>query len=110
MSNSLVSPCTDEKFLNVRHTRVDADGFWAVLIGIDGYSSSPLCSCIADVEKMKDFLTVDLGVPEDHIQCLVSTQTLPKPISTASHLAGNLAATWNVGQGATGIAARYTGR
>ncbi len=37
---------------------------------------------------MKDFLTVDLGVPEDHIQCLVSTQTLPKPISTASHLAG----------------------
>ncbi|PBK84604.1 hypothetical protein ARMGADRAFT_859775, partial [Armillaria gallica] len=42
----------------------------AVLIGIDGYSSSPLRGCEADVKKMKDFLTADLGVPEDHIQCL----------------------------------------
>ncbi|KAK0227274.1 peptidase C14, caspase domain-containing protein [Armillaria nabsnona] len=68
--------------------RVDGNHFWAVLIGIDGYSSSPLRGCVADVEKMKEFLTADLGVPEDHIQRLVSTQTSPKPISTTSHLAG----------------------
>ncbi|KAK0470729.1 peptidase C14, caspase domain-containing protein [Armillaria novae-zelandiae] len=66
--------------------RVDANHFWAVLIGIDGYNSSPLRGCVADVEKMKDFLTVDLGVPEDHIRCLVSRQPLARSIGTASHL------------------------
>ncbi|PBK82709.1 hypothetical protein ARMGADRAFT_946040, partial [Armillaria gallica] len=40
----------------------------AILIGIDGYCSSPLCSCATDIEKMKNFLTVNLGVPKDHIQ------------------------------------------
>ncbi|KAK0443308.1 caspase domain-containing protein, partial [Armillaria borealis] len=62
--------------------RVDADRFWVVLIGIDGYSSSPLRGCVADVEKMKDFLTVDLGVQEDHIRCLVSTQPSASPTRT----------------------------
>ncbi|KAK0474345.1 hypothetical protein EDD18DRAFT_1018821, partial [Armillaria luteobubalina] len=68
-----------------------ADRFWVVLIGIDGYSSSPLRGCVADVEKMKDFLTVDLGVPEDHIRCLVSRQPSAKYIGTASDL-GSLSA------------------
>ncbi len=44
---------------------------------------------------MKDFLTVDLGVPEDHIQCLVSTQLLARTIGTASHLAERLADTYS---------------
>ncbi len=49
---------------------------------------------------MKDFLTVDLGVPEDHIQCLVSTQLSVRSIGTASHLAGRLVDTYS----------RYIGR
>ncbi|KAK0476238.1 hypothetical protein EDD18DRAFT_1048989, partial [Armillaria luteobubalina] len=35
---------------------------------------------VADVEQMKNFLTVDLGVPNDHIQCLVGTQPTRKNI------------------------------
>ncbi|KAK0470736.1 peptidase C14, caspase domain-containing protein [Armillaria novae-zelandiae] len=66
--------------------RVDGNRFWAVLIGIDGYNSSPLRGCVADVEKMKDFLTVDLGVPEDHIRCLVSRQPSARSSGTPSHL------------------------
>ncbi len=44
---------------------------------------------------MKDFLTVDLGVPEDHIRCLVSTRPSPKPISPSGHLVGRLAETYS---------------
>ncbi|KAK0217307.1 hypothetical protein IW262DRAFT_1509118, partial [Armillaria fumosa] len=65
---------------------VDGNRFWAVLIGINGYSSSPVRGCVADVEKMKDFLTGDLWVPEDHIRCLVSRQPSARSIGTASHL------------------------
>ncbi len=44
---------------------------------------------------MEDFLTVDLGVPEDHIRCLVSTRPSPKPITTSSRLAGKLVETYS---------------
>ncbi len=30
--------------------------FWAVLIGIDGYSTNPLRGCVADALEMNDYL------------------------------------------------------
>ncbi|PBK84499.1 hypothetical protein ARMGADRAFT_1037003 [Armillaria gallica] len=51
---------------------IDASRIWAVLIGINAYPSSSNCSplrgCMNDIEKMEEFLTKDLGVPEGHIQ------------------------------------------
>ncbi|PBK65124.1 hypothetical protein ARMSODRAFT_858956, partial [Armillaria solidipes] len=53
----------------------------AVLIGINAYppssDCSPLYGCVNDVKKMEEFLTKDLGVPERHIQCLL---TVTSPI------------------------------
>ncbi|PBK65085.1 hypothetical protein ARMSODRAFT_866951, partial [Armillaria solidipes] len=54
----------------------------AVLIGINVYPSSDctmLHGCVNDVKKMAKFLTEDLGVPNDHIQCLLgaSSQSWP---------------------------------
>ncbi|KAK0476310.1 caspase domain-containing protein, partial [Armillaria novae-zelandiae] len=44
--------------------------FWALLIGIDQYNKQPLKGCVNDVELMKEYLTKDLRVPEDHVHCL----------------------------------------
>ncbi|KAK0227333.1 caspase domain-containing protein, partial [Armillaria nabsnona] len=76
--------------------RVDASRVWAVLIGINAYPSSSNCSllhgCVNDVEKMEEFLTKDLGVPEGHIQCLltVTTPTRKNIIDTLLGLSTNL--------------------
>ncbi|PBK82743.1 hypothetical protein ARMGADRAFT_903963, partial [Armillaria gallica] len=50
---------------------------WAVLVGINAYSSSspPLHGCVSDVEKMVLFLINDLGMSEDHIQRLLTTSS-----------------------------------
>ncbi|PBK82949.1 hypothetical protein ARMGADRAFT_901484, partial [Armillaria gallica] len=48
--------------------QVDASRFWAVLIGIDSYPSSPLRGCVNDANKIAQYLMEDLGVTEDHIQ------------------------------------------
>ncbi|PBK84488.1 hypothetical protein ARMGADRAFT_943286, partial [Armillaria gallica] len=49
----------------------------AVLIGINEYPPSSKCSplqgCVNNVEGKVKFLVNDLGVPQDHIQCLLST-------------------------------------
>ncbi|PBK88324.1 hypothetical protein ARMGADRAFT_899019, partial [Armillaria gallica] len=45
---------------------------WAVLIGIDGYPTYPLCGCVDDTLAMGDYLTKDLGVPRERIQCLLA--------------------------------------
>ncbi|KAK0492681.1 hypothetical protein EDD18DRAFT_1357514 [Armillaria luteobubalina] len=50
---------------------VDASQFWAVLIGIDVYESSPLQGCVLDALLMKKFLIDDLGVPKEWIQSLL---------------------------------------
>ncbi|PBK88395.1 peptidase C14 [Armillaria gallica] len=58
--------------------RIDASRVWAVLIGIDVYPSSDCTSlrgCVNDVKKMAKFLTEDLGVPNDHIQCLLGASS-----------------------------------
>ncbi|PBK90841.1 hypothetical protein ARMGADRAFT_1111605, partial [Armillaria gallica] len=44
---------------------------WAVLIGIDGYSSYPLRGCVVDALAVKQYLAEDLLVPEDRIQSLL---------------------------------------
>ncbi|KAK0199593.1 hypothetical protein DFS33DRAFT_1398006, partial [Desarmillaria ectypa] len=51
---------------------LDASSFWAVIIGIDAYTSSPLRSCVADALLMSEYLVQDLGVPKQHIQHLFS--------------------------------------
>ncbi|PBK99031.1 hypothetical protein ARMGADRAFT_1073944 [Armillaria gallica] len=47
---------------------IDGSRFWAVLIGIDGYSTNPLRGCVADALEINDYLLNDLGVPKDRIQ------------------------------------------
>ncbi|KAK0209640.1 hypothetical protein IW262DRAFT_1468566 [Armillaria fumosa] len=65
---------------------VDASRFWAVLIRIDAYESSPLQGCVSDVSLMKKFLIDDLGMPKEQIQCLLrSHDSIPDDPSTPSH-------------------------
>ncbi|KAK0191754.1 caspase domain-containing protein, partial [Armillaria mellea] len=52
---------------------VDASRFWAVLIGIDAYESSPLNGCVSDASLMKELLIDDLGVPKKRVQCLLGS-------------------------------------
>ncbi|KAK0183540.1 caspase domain-containing protein [Armillaria mellea] len=51
----------------------DTSRFWAVLIGIDDYESSPLRGAVSDALLMKDYLQKDLRMPETHIECLLSS-------------------------------------
>ncbi|KAK0489881.1 peptidase C14, caspase domain-containing protein [Armillaria luteobubalina] len=69
---------------------VDATQFWAVLIGINAYRDSPLCGCMSDIEKMKKFLTRDLGVLEGRIQCLLSPVPYPDLLDTSKGLEQDL--------------------
>ncbi|KAK0468555.1 hypothetical protein IW261DRAFT_1315157, partial [Armillaria novae-zelandiae] len=48
--------------------------FWAVLIGIEEYTSYPLRGCVPDVQLMEKYLTEDLGMPSNCIQCLVGSK------------------------------------
>ncbi|PBK82969.1 peptidase C14, partial [Armillaria gallica] len=51
-----------------------ASRVWAVLIGINVYSSSdcsPLRGCVNDVETVVKFLVQDLGMSEENIKCLL---------------------------------------
>ncbi|PBL01668.1 hypothetical protein ARMGADRAFT_1158373 [Armillaria gallica] len=57
--------------------------FWAVLIGIDAYTQDPLRGCVSDALLMKRFLTDDLGVPENRIQCLLGSK-YPNPVDPTS--------------------------
>ncbi|KAK0227323.1 peptidase C14, caspase domain-containing protein [Armillaria nabsnona] len=66
--------------------RVDANRFWAVIIGINAYPSCPLRGCMSDVKKMEEFLTKDLGMPEGHIQCLLSPIPIPPDPSDSTRL------------------------
>ncbi|KAK0474986.1 hypothetical protein EDD18DRAFT_1019675, partial [Armillaria luteobubalina] len=47
--------------------------FWAVLIGIDDYESSPLRGAVSDALLMKDYLQRELRMPDTRIECLLSS-------------------------------------
>ncbi|KAK0207495.1 peptidase C14, caspase domain-containing protein, partial [Armillaria fumosa] len=47
---------------------------WAILIGINEYTSYPLRGCVSDVRLMEKYLTEDLGVPTNRIQLLVGSK------------------------------------
>ncbi|PBK84351.1 hypothetical protein ARMGADRAFT_859809, partial [Armillaria gallica] len=47
----------------------------AVVIGINGYTTSPLRGCVSDVETVAKYLTDDLHIPGNHIQLLLGTDS-----------------------------------
>ncbi|KAK0443298.1 caspase domain-containing protein [Armillaria borealis] len=51
----------------------DTSRFWAVLIGIDDYQSSPLRGAVSDALLMKDYLTKEFHMQDTHIECLLSS-------------------------------------
>ncbi|KAK0468940.1 caspase domain-containing protein [Armillaria novae-zelandiae] len=53
--------------------------FYAVLIGIDEYASSPLQGCISDVRLMENYLTERLRVPADRIRRLLGSKEHSSP-------------------------------
>ncbi|PBK65059.1 hypothetical protein ARMSODRAFT_917772, partial [Armillaria solidipes] len=62
--------------------RTSASRFWAILIGIDGYQSSPLRGCVSDAISMEKFLIEVLGVPKNRIQTLHGPQIHTSDVST----------------------------
>ncbi|PBK82928.1 hypothetical protein ARMGADRAFT_876482, partial [Armillaria gallica] len=55
-----------------------ASRVWALLIGINVYSSSdfsPLRGCMNDVQRMVEFLVHDLGMSEGHIKCRIDVDS-----------------------------------
>ncbi|KAK0451917.1 hypothetical protein EV421DRAFT_1683741, partial [Armillaria borealis] len=48
---------------------------WAVLVGIDGYSTYPLRGCVGDALAVKQYLEEDLLVPKERIQSLLGRKT-----------------------------------
>ncbi|KAK0191687.1 hypothetical protein F5146DRAFT_610630 [Armillaria mellea] len=75
-------PLTQEVRYNAHRYRI-----WAVLIGIDAYEQYPLHGCVSDALLMQRFLTGDLGVPDNRIQCLLGPRDTNStdPKSTPSH-------------------------
>ncbi|PBK66529.1 hypothetical protein ARMSODRAFT_855082, partial [Armillaria solidipes] len=43
----------------------------AVIIGIDKYNGRPMKGCVSDALSIQDYITEDLGVPQDHIHLLL---------------------------------------
>ncbi|PBK68060.1 hypothetical protein ARMSODRAFT_1020089 [Armillaria solidipes] len=50
----------------------DVSRIWALIIGINKYhvDLKPLNGCINDGYLMNEYITKDLGVPQDHVRCL----------------------------------------
>ncbi|PBK90845.1 hypothetical protein ARMGADRAFT_882550, partial [Armillaria gallica] len=55
---------------------------WAVLFGIDGYSTYPLRGCVADALAVKEYLLEDLLVPKERIQSLLGPKNHHNTSST----------------------------
>ncbi|KAK0431850.1 hypothetical protein EV421DRAFT_2064352, partial [Armillaria borealis] len=53
---------------------VERSRFWAVLIGIDAYKSSPLRGCVSDALLVEKYLKEEIGVPQERIQRLLGSQ------------------------------------
>ncbi|PBK84593.1 hypothetical protein ARMGADRAFT_1000319 [Armillaria gallica] len=52
--------------------RTDGSRLYAILIGIDAYESYPLHGCVSDALALRQYLTEDLHVPKERMQCLLS--------------------------------------
>ncbi|SJL12671.1 uncharacterized protein ARMOST_16102 [Armillaria ostoyae] len=50
---------------------INGSRLYAVLIGIDAYESYPLRGCVSDALALRKYLTEDLHVPKERIQCLL---------------------------------------
>ncbi|SJK99314.1 uncharacterized protein ARMOST_02607 [Armillaria ostoyae] len=61
---------------------VDGSRFYAVLIGINKYTSYPLDGCVSDVRLMEHYLTEDLGVPRERIQLFLGSEEHMSPADT----------------------------
>ncbi|KAK0184117.1 peptidase C14, caspase domain-containing protein, partial [Armillaria mellea] len=65
---------------------------WAVLIGINEYTSYPLLGCVPDVQLMEKYLTEDLGVPKNRVQILLGSKehmSLEDPMNPSrAHIVG----------------------
>ncbi|SJL14198.1 uncharacterized protein ARMOST_17653 [Armillaria ostoyae] len=94
----MISSDTDKTLpvVHAQHGKVDGQKFWAVVIGIDGYKTSPLRGCISDAEMVAEYLKTDLHIPENHIQLLLSTdskeftESVNKPVSSCCDFAVEL--------------------
>ncbi len=53
---------------------VERSRFWAVIIGIDGYKSSPLRGCVSDALLVEKYLMEEIGVTQERIQGLLGSQ------------------------------------
>ncbi|KAK0470726.1 caspase domain-containing protein [Armillaria novae-zelandiae] len=50
---------------------INESRLYAVLIGIDDYKSYPLRGCVSDALALRKYLTDDLHVPKERIECLL---------------------------------------
>ncbi|KAK0470725.1 hypothetical protein IW261DRAFT_923462 [Armillaria novae-zelandiae] len=50
----------------------DTSRFWALIVGIDDYESSPLRGAVSDALLMRDYLRKELRMPDTRIECLLS--------------------------------------
>ncbi|KAK0193377.1 peptidase C14, caspase domain-containing protein, partial [Armillaria mellea] len=62
--------------------------FYAVLIGIDKYTSYLLQGCVSDVRLMERYLTEHLHVPSNRIQLLLGSIRSDEPF-TCAHIIDN---------------------
>ncbi|KAK0471527.1 hypothetical protein IW261DRAFT_834076 [Armillaria novae-zelandiae] len=66
-----MTPFITDKSMLAPHS-IDGINFWAVIIGIDDYKTSPLRGCVSDAMMVFKHLSEDLHVHGDHIQLLLS--------------------------------------
>ncbi|PBK79276.1 hypothetical protein ARMGADRAFT_909351, partial [Armillaria gallica] len=57
---------------------------WVVLIGINGYPSDPLDSCMEDALAMEEYFVNDLTVPKERIQCLLGQKNVDRSVEASS--------------------------
>ncbi|KAK0215154.1 caspase domain-containing protein [Armillaria fumosa] len=68
-------PVEDTNSVNTKPLQtIERSRFWAVLIGIDAYQSSPLRGCVSDAILMEKYLKEEIGVPGERIQLLLGSQ------------------------------------
>ncbi|KAK0234024.1 hypothetical protein IW262DRAFT_1452578 [Armillaria fumosa] len=64
----------------------DGSRFWAVLIGIHEYPHKLLHGCVSDSRSIQKYLSEDLVVPTDHIQCLLGDRETSPSTSSPTHV------------------------
>lgn len=53
---------------------------FAILVGINDYSDSPLSYCVNDALSMQQILTNKCGFEKDRVKVIISTKEEPKQI------------------------------